>query len=99
MLVFEATALNAFITAKLDELSNPLKKQAIRSLKTYIESKVNTAAQRLSRRFLMLEARRINTYVVGSSRNKMVGSATSSIPIFTRLRWPPEMPRVSWKNS
>ena len=25
ILVFEATTLNAFITAKLDELSNPLK--------------------------------------------------------------------------
>ena len=29
----------------------------------------------------------------GSSRKSTLGSATSSRPTFTRLRWPPEMPR------
>ena len=32
---------------------------------------------------------------VGSSRNKRDGSATISMATFTRLRWPPEMPRFS----
>jgi len=32
---------------------------------------------------------------VGSSRKSTLGSATSSRPTFTRLRWPPEIPRVN----
>uniref|UniRef100_A0A7C8ZMD5 Uncharacterized protein n=1 Tax=Opuntia streptacantha TaxID=393608 RepID=A0A7C8ZMD5_OPUST len=32
---------------------------------------------------------------VGSSRNKSEGSMTISKPTFTRLRWPPEIPRFS----